>query len=288
MTFPGFVQVDVDGLWAVRQCYGRAEGDTFREDPCWEEGVPRLEGLFGELGVPAAFFIVGRDLEVDRKRRQARKLVHRGHEIGNHSYSHRLGLTGEPAGLILDEIRRTDRSLRQLGAEPAGFRSPGYDVDGRILRALRRTGYIYDASLLPTYLGPLLRLASSYVAGEWLFWRRQFGRISYGRAPRVPYFPRRHKIRKEAPREEAPDLVEIPAGVTPGLHLPLTGGLLLTMTESRRRDLFRRVPYLRGPYRLVLYRLGQYHRCRCRRLRPATRAHRMCLQSARRPHPETR
>ena len=253
MTIPGFVQVDVDGLWAVRQCYGRPESGTFHEDPCWEEGVPRLEVLFRRAGIPAGFFIVGRDMEHDRKRRQARKLVYRGYEIGNHSYTHRIGLTAEPAGLVLQEIRRTDRALRQLGTEPAGFRAPGYDVDSRIHRMLRRTGYLYDASVLPTYLGPLLRLASSYAAGKWLFWRRQFGRISYGRAPRTPYFPRRHKIRKHEWPEEIPDLLEIPVGVTPALHLPLTGALLLTMSASRRRDLFRRLADKRRPVLLLLH-----------------------------------
>lgn len=249
----GFIQVDVDGLWAVRACYQRPEKDTFREDPCWDEGVTRLEALFRDLGIPAAFFIVGRDLEVDRKRRLARKLIYRGHELGNHSYTHPLGLTASPMGLILGEIRRTDLALRQLGATPAGFRSPGYDVDGRIHRALRRGGYVYDASMLPTYFGPALRLASSLISGRWLLGRRQFGRISHGRAPRAPYFPRRHKIRKQEWPEEIPDLVEIPVGVTPGLHLPLTGAMLLTMSASRRRHLFLRLANKRRPVLLLLH-----------------------------------
>ncbi len=249
----GFVQVDVDGLWAVRRCYGRPENDTFAEDPCWQEGVPRLDALFSSAGAPASFFIVGRDLELDAKRRAARKLLHRGFELGNHSMTHRLGMTLGTYAEILSEVRRADRLLRAVGARPVGFRAPGYDVDARVLRAVRQCGYLYDASMLPTYLAPVLRMADAVLARRWDPTKRQFGRFSYGRAPRRPYHPRRHAIRKAMAAPAVGDVLEIPVGVTPGWRMPLTAATLFRLGAGGIRDLFRRMAEKRRPVLLLLH-----------------------------------
>ncbi|MCC6548038.1 polysaccharide deacetylase family protein [Candidatus Sumerlaeota bacterium] len=252
-AIPGFVQVDVDGLWAVRECYGRAENGTFTNDPCWTEGVARLDDVFQRTGTEAAFFIVGRDMELDAKRRATRKLLHRGYELGNHGYTHRLGLTLETTGGILREITQGHRALAQLGAKPSGFRAPGYDVDSRVLKTLVRCGYDYDASLLPTYAGPLLRATQALLAGKWIGRRRQYGRISFGRAPRRPYIPRLYKVRKPRFEKEEKRIVEIPVGVTPVLKLPLTASALFPMSRDRVRDLFRKMSEQRRPVLLLLH-----------------------------------
>ena len=249
----GFVQVDVDGLWAVRACYGKAEKNTYADDPCWQEGVPLLTGLFERLGIPAALFLVGRDLELPAKAAAAGMLARAGFELGNHSYSHRLGLTLEPSGVIFDEIRSTDLLLRRVGANPVGFRAPGYDVDARVARAVRRAGYLYDASMLPTYLSPLLRLADAWLSRKWDPNKRQFGRFSYGRAPRSPYFPRVHAIRKPAPDFASGRLVEIPVGTTPFWRLPLTAATFFRMSDREVRDLFARLARKGRPTMLLLH-----------------------------------
>lgn len=249
----GFLQVDVDGLWAVRACYGRPEADTHRVDPCWMEGIPRLARIFGEVGTPAGFFIVGRDLEIASKREAATALLHAGHELGNHSYTHRIGLTREPHGFIHDELSRTHDALVALGANPVGFRSPGYDVDARVLRVVRRLRYLYDASMLPTYLAPVLRLADAFMARRFDSTKRQFGRFSYGRAPRTPYFPLPHAIRKPARTFAQSRLLEIPVGVTPGLRMPLTAASLLPLSRSALRDLFDKLLAKRSAVLLLLH-----------------------------------
>lgn len=249
----GFLQVDVDGLWAVRACYGRDENDTYESDPCWTEGVPRLTNVFRAAGAEASFFLVGRDLELPSKMEAATALHRSGYELANHSYQHRLGLTRAPLGFVFDDLRQTDRLLRQTGAEPCGFRSPGYDVDARVLRVLRRMGYAYDASMLPTYLGPAMRLADAWLAGRWDQNKRQFGRFAYGRAPRRPYFPRVHAIRKEAPHGANTGLLEIPVGVTPFRRLPLTATSLFPLSRGATRRLFERLAARRRPTLLLLH-----------------------------------
>lgn len=249
----GFLQVDVDGLWAIRRCYGRPEGESYTKDPCWHEGLSRLDKTFQQVGVPASFFIVGKDLELDSKRRIARKLVHKGYELGNHSYTHTLGLTLQPVGFILDEMKRTDHLLRLVGADPIGFRSPGYDIDTRILRVVRQLGYLYDASLMPTYLAPLLRLADAYLSQRWNRGKRQFGRFAYGRAPRQPYFPKKHHLRKPAESFAESGLLEIPVGTTPGLHLPLTASALFPLSRDKRQRLFEKLAKKKRPTLLLLH-----------------------------------
>lgn len=249
----GFLQVDVDGLWAVRACYGRDEAGTFHVDPCWEEGLPRLAGIFNRASIPASFFIVGRDLELKNKRRMARGLLRNGFELANHSYTHRIGLTTQPLGIIHREIRRTDRSLRRIGASPVGFRSPGYDIDGRVLRAVRQIGYLYDASVLPTPWVPLLRVADAWLSRKLPGGKRQFGRWVYARAPRQPYFPLRYRIRKPARDPMEQRLVEFPVSVTPGLRLPLTASALLGCSRNQLRDLFERLARKNRPVLLLLH-----------------------------------
>ncbi len=230
----GAVTVDVDGLWALRECYGQPLGDSFARDPVWDEGIPWLLDQLDSLKIRATFFVVARDLEVDSKRQRAEEIVRRGHEIGNHSLAHRIGLTRLPMGELLEDLQAAQEMFQEtVYIRPVGFRAPGYDVDARLLRAVRRVGFEYDSSLLPTFWSPALRMADWWVARHVSRRKRQFGRLSYGWAPLRPYHPDRYSLRHEgddgAPGEEGglPDFLEIPIGVTPRLRLPVGAGYVL-------------------------------------------------------------
>lgn len=229
------IQVDVDGLWAVRQCYSRPEKNTFIDDPVWTEGISGISEIFTSTGIPAAFFIVGRDLELTSKQEAAAALWYAGFEPGNHSYSHTIGMTAMPVGQMVDEIRRTDLAIRATGGSPVGFRAPGYDVDARVLMAVRRCGYRYDASVLPTRWSPALRMISRAIALRWNTPPRQFGRMPLAEAPRVPYLPDPHRMRRAAKDFETARLMEFPVGLTPRLGLPLTGSSLLQASRASVR-----------------------------------------------------
>jgi hypothetical protein len=224
---PAFIQVDVDGLWAVRACYGRPVRDTFRRDPVWTQGVEGLRRMFDELRIPATFFLVGRDLGLPAKVRLARALADDGHELANHSHTHVLGLTRRPVGVSMEEIRRAHEAFLAAGLPaPCGFRAPGYDVDSRVLRAVRRMGYLYDSSILPTRLGPLLRVADAVMARRWDPRKRQFGRFSYGSAPKSPYFPSPYRVRKPRAHLGQSRLLELPVTTIAPLGFPMTGSAI--------------------------------------------------------------
>lgn len=72
--------------------------------------------------VPATFFLVGQAIR--RHPEATRRIVEAGHEIGNHSYSHRRMVAVTP-GFVDDELSATDAAIREAGYEgPVRFRPP--------------------------------------------------------------------------------------------------------------------------------------------------------------------
>jgi peptidoglycan/xylan/chitin deacetylase (PgdA/CDA1 family) len=108
---------------------------TFDDGP--SEDTVRVLDRLDSLNVRATFFMIGR--HVERLPRVARSVVERGHEIGNHSYSH-------PIYLYRSE-RETRRQLNRaqaviedatgvrprLARPPCGVRTPAYFAAAREL-----------------------------------------------------------------------------------------------------------------------------------------------------------
>lgn len=225
-----FLHVDVDGLWAIRRCYSLPEEETFEHDPVWEQGVPELARWFQELGLPASFFIVGRDLLIASKRKELRRLHEQGVEIANHTYTHKLGITRLSNAALVEEIQRTHELICLCGIpEPTGFRAPGYDVDERVLATLRKLGYQYDASLLPTFLSPALRVADAIMARRINLQKRQFGQLRFAVSPKEPYFPKPESIL----RQGQDGLIEFPVGVITRFRFPLTASAIFALGPER-------------------------------------------------------
>lgn len=219
--------VDLDSLWAVKQVYGIPVSDSdFQNDPFYDLGLARFLDLFEKHGVRASFFAIGRDCEVPSKRDLLRRAAEQGHEIANHSFTHRIGLGNLPAEEIDDEIARANQAIENAtGERPTGFRAAGFDASSQVLSAVKRAGMTYDASLLPTRVGGILRGAARFFSrsdkappcGK----SGHYGSAGISRAPREPYLLDPHH--PHAPlASPAPDaLVELPAAVTPTLRLPV-------------------------------------------------------------------
>src|SRR5207248_2980424 len=94
-----------------------------------------------------------------RNRSLLRSIAEAGHEIGNHSFHHEpwLHLYSRPD--VESEIAAADEHITAAVGRPIrGFRGPGYSVTDSVAEVLAARGYRYDASTLPTFLGPLARL----------------------------------------------------------------------------------------------------------------------------------
>ena len=78
--------------------------------------------LFKEKGIKATFFVTGSNIEKHKK--IVTRMIAEGHELGNHSYSHK-NLIFKKKSMIKEEIQRTDNLLRELGVKgEIHFRPP--------------------------------------------------------------------------------------------------------------------------------------------------------------------
>lgn len=93
---------------------------TFDDGP--SESTPAILEILDRHRVPATFFQCGAN--VDRLPSVAREVAAAGHEIGNHTYSHRMLCFRSPA-FIDNEIRRGQEAIgRHTGGVPVWFRAP--------------------------------------------------------------------------------------------------------------------------------------------------------------------
>jgi peptidoglycan/xylan/chitin deacetylase (PgdA/CDA1 family) len=116
---------------------GRRLALTFDDgpDPEW---TPRVLDALGATGVRATFFLIGE--RAQRAPALVRRLADEGHEIANHSWSHRsLWLCGPRA--TTREIHQAHARLADLaGAPPRHFRPAWGMVNAAMFRSLRDVG----------------------------------------------------------------------------------------------------------------------------------------------------
>jgi peptidoglycan/xylan/chitin deacetylase (PgdA/CDA1 family) len=217
------ISIDMDNYEDYRSLID-PEGDP--SGPSFYQAVPRFLDMLDGAGVRATFFVIGRDATRPEHRPILQEIAKRGHEIGNHSYTHpydfrRLSREGKGT-----EIARTEDAISDaLGERPVGFRAPSGDVDRETHEILEERGYLYDSSLTPSLLmwgfmlyGKLFIKHQSY----------QLGLPAYALAPPYPYLPRADKIhRRRLPDpSQGPHLVEIPTTVIQWAGMPFYSTLM--------------------------------------------------------------
>jgi peptidoglycan/xylan/chitin deacetylase (PgdA/CDA1 family) len=144
--------------WAVRgrsaQVFGRsvwrgpkgrrALALTFDDGP--SEATPQLLEILARHQAPATFFQCGANVE--RLPEVARAVAGRGHEIGNHGYSHRR-FYFHSAQFMEEELRRAQSAIEECaGVRPVWFRAPygarWFGLDS-VQRRLGLTGVMWSA-----------------------------------------------------------------------------------------------------------------------------------------------
>ncbi len=93
---------------------------TFDDGP--SAHAPEVLDMLAAAKVPATFYLNGADL--DRYPAQGRAIAEAGHDIGNHTYTHRRMVLVSPT-TVADEIERTDAAIARTGYQgPVTFRPP--------------------------------------------------------------------------------------------------------------------------------------------------------------------
>jgi hypothetical protein len=208
------LSLDLDNQWSYLTTRGN---DSWSRFPSYlDTVVPMALRMLQDAGVTITFFVAGQDAALDRNSAALRSLADSGHEIGNHSFSHepRLHLCGDAQ--LAEEVERTEHAIETVcGVRTRGFRGPGCSVSEPMLDCLKRRGYAYDASTLPTFIGPLARAFSSRSAGLTPPEREQRERL-FGSAGDGLW--RIHPYRWDL--ADGP-LVEVPITTFPGLRVPM-------------------------------------------------------------------
>jgi peptidoglycan/xylan/chitin deacetylase (PgdA/CDA1 family) len=113
-------------------------------DPTW---TPKVLALLASLEIRATFCVVGSQAKAHPG--LVADVVHAGHAVANHTYSHRF-LANASAGVIQREISRaTDAVVAAAGVRPTHFRAPGGDWSHAVLaecaaQGLRPLGWSVD------------------------------------------------------------------------------------------------------------------------------------------------
>jgi peptidoglycan-N-acetylglucosamine deacetylase len=102
--------------------------------------TPRLLDVLERFGVSATFFVTGRNLGTPQAQDLLARMVSEGHQIGNHTYSHRH-LTKLSEQEIREEILKTEILIGDSNRGIKVFRPPFGDHDSRVDRIVRKLGY---------------------------------------------------------------------------------------------------------------------------------------------------
>jgi peptidoglycan/xylan/chitin deacetylase (PgdA/CDA1 family) len=190
------VSVDVEEDLADVQ-HDSAGSRTFRG----VEKIDRILEVFDEFGIKASLFTTGE--VIHRYPRLVEKWSTK-HEIACHGYYH------EPLhklSILQREEQLEDcckMHMAVLGGTPKGFRAVMHTIDSAQLRLLEKVGFIYDSSVVPSYIP----------------FRKYIG--YKGKAPTEPYHPSYDNYRERG----AQSILEIP-------NSPLVFGIPLTGTWVR-------------------------------------------------------
>jgi peptidoglycan/xylan/chitin deacetylase (PgdA/CDA1 family) len=230
------VSLDVDNLWSYMKTHGDAGWES--RPSYYDVFFPAALEALDALKLSITFFIVGIDAAAPANHAALRSAVAAGHEVGNHSHEHEPWLHRYDAAKLRAEIETAETSIATAtGTRPIGFRGPGYSWSPTLFEILVDRGYLYDASTLPTFIGPLARAYYFWTAKLTPAQRAErgalFGTVADVLRPVRPY-------RWQLPSGRS--LLEIPVTTMPVIKAPFHLSYLLYLSRYSETAM---VAYLR-------------------------------------------
>ena len=208
------ISLDLDNQWSYMKIHGDEGWDKYPS--YFDIFIPHILEVLDELDLKITFFIVGKDTETELNRKYLKMITDRGHEVGNHSYHHESWLQTYSYEKVEKEIIDAEEAIfNTTGHRPQGFRGPGFSWSKDLLEVIKKRNYLYDASTLPTWLGPFARMyyfsKSDLPAEEKKARKELFGKFSEGFRSNKPYY---HQLKDNK------KLLEIPVTTIPILKIP--------------------------------------------------------------------
>jgi peptidoglycan-N-acetylglucosamine deacetylase len=161
------ISLDLDDQWTYMKVHGDDGWESF---PSYlDVFLPLVLDVLDKLEIKITFFVVGKDASLEKNHTLLRSIVEHGHEIANHSFHHESWLKTYSKEKIEEEIRIAEEAiLTATGTRTNMFRGPGFSWSNDLLEVLQKRNYIFDASLLPTYISPLMR--------RYYFWKSKLSK----------------------------------------------------------------------------------------------------------------
>jgi peptidoglycan/xylan/chitin deacetylase (PgdA/CDA1 family) len=215
------ISLDLDDQWSYMKVHGDEGWENF---PSYlDVFLPLILDVLDKLEIKITFFIVGQDAAIEKNHKVLQSIVERGHEVGNHSFHHESWLKTYSKEKIEEEIISAEEAIyKATGKRTNMFRGPGFSWSHDLLQVLQKRDYIFDASILPTYISPLMR--------KYYFWKSKlskeekesrkelFGSFKEGFYPLKPF---KWKFGNQQ------TLLEIPVTTMPVFKIPFHQSYLL-------------------------------------------------------------
>jgi polysaccharide deacetylase family protein (PEP-CTERM system associated) len=145
--------VDVEDYYhvsAFETCVDRASWDDY--EPRVAAGTRKILDALDDAGVRGTFFVLG--WVAERHPELVRTIHAAGHEVGCHSFWHRLVYEQTPEA-FREDLRRARDLLEDLTGSPVrAYRAPSFSIIRRSLWALDiliEEGFAIDSSIYPTH-----------------------------------------------------------------------------------------------------------------------------------------
>lgn len=152
LTHLNALTVDVEDYFHVSAFRETILHGSWDQMPCRvERNTRRVLELLAECNVHGTFFILG--WVAERCPALVREIRAAGHELGCHSYAHRLVYELTPS-VFREDTRRALGAIEDAGGAPArAYRAPSFSITERSLWALEillDLGFTLDSSIFPT------------------------------------------------------------------------------------------------------------------------------------------
>lgn len=222
------ISIDVDDKWT----YIKTNGDeNWKNYPTYLDWVvPRILDFLSKKEVKITFFLVGKDVERESNQSIFNSITQHGHEIGNHSYNHDQWMSTYSAKEIEEEIVKTHDLIKSLtGYNAVGYRGPGYSFSPTAFHVLSESGYVYDGSVWPSFIGPIshlfLKLTSNFTKLDDEKKAGLFGSWKDGFRPNKPFHLENGQH----------SLLEIPVTTMPFSRLPIHATYVMFLYRINKR-----------------------------------------------------
>jgi len=161
------ISLDLDNQWSYMKTHGDTEWEKYPS--YYDIFVPYILEVLDELEIKITFFIVGKDATDEKNKPYLKRIADAGHDIGNHSFQHEVWINQYTKDELVKEFEDAERAIYEsTGIMPKGFRGPGFSWNEKLLEVLIERQYLYDASTLPTFIGPFARI--------YYFWKSDFSK----------------------------------------------------------------------------------------------------------------